>query len=199
MLAKNLGGFADSIHIIDGFPIPICHYKRAKNCRLFKTEAAFGYCSGKDEKYYGFHGHLVISAEGVITGFSLTAAHASEREVLWEVVEGIQGLLIEDKGYLSAKLEHDLSLYHLNLQTLKKSNMKDKRSKHWLRLLTKTRRLIETIISQLVERFHLAKARARDLWHFTSRLYRKLLAHTVALWLNRCSHHPLSFEQLIFD
>lgn len=62
---------------------------------------ALRYCASKDEKYYGFHGHLVISAEGVITGFSLTAANVSERETLWDVVDGIQGLLIGDRGYLS--------------------------------------------------------------------------------------------------
>ncbi len=199
VLARNLGGFSDSIHIIDGFPIPLCHYQRAKNCRLFTVEADFGYCSTKDEKYYGFKGHLVISAEGVITGFSLTAANASEREVLWDMIEGIKGLLLGDKGYLSATLENNLSFYDIELQTPKRSNMIDERPKHWVRLLIKTRRLIETVIGQLVERFHLAKVKARDLWHLTSRIHRKILAHTVALWLNRHSHHPLSFQQLISD
>ncbi len=181
LLARNLGGFSDSVHIIDGFPIPLCHYQRAKNCRLFMGEADFGYCSAKDEKYYGFHGHLVISAEGVITGFSLTAANASEREVLWDVIEGIKGLLLGDKGYLSAALENDLSFYDIELQTPKRSNMIDERPKHWIRLLIKTRRLIETVIGQLVERFHLAKVKTRDLWHLTSRIHRKILAHTVFL------------------
>ena len=54
-------------------------------------------------------------------------------------------------------------------------------------------------IGQLVERFHLTKIRARDLWHLTSRIYRKLLAHTVALWLNRRSDNPLCFRHLISD
>lgn len=65
-------------------------------------EANFGYCASQDEKYYGFHGHLVVSAEGVITGFCLTSANASERKALWGVVDGIKGLLIGDKGYLSS-------------------------------------------------------------------------------------------------
>jgi hypothetical protein len=33
LLAVNLGGFNEPIHLIDGFPIPLCHYQRAKNCR----------------------------------------------------------------------------------------------------------------------------------------------------------------------
>ena len=39
LLARKLGGLSDSIHLIDGFPIPLCHYQRAKNCRLFMAEA----------------------------------------------------------------------------------------------------------------------------------------------------------------
>ncbi|MEM8674884.1 MAG: transposase [Cyanobacteria bacterium P01_G01_bin.67] len=69
-----------------------CHYQRAKNRRLLMGEANFGYCASKDEKYYGFHGHLVISVEGVITGFCLRGTNASEREALWDVVDRIKGL-----------------------------------------------------------------------------------------------------------
>ena len=35
----------------------------------------------------------MISAEGVITGFSLTAANTSEREALWDMTAEIEGLL----------------------------------------------------------------------------------------------------------
>ena len=38
-LAKKMGGLADSVHLIDGLPIPLCHYQRAKNCRLFAGSA----------------------------------------------------------------------------------------------------------------------------------------------------------------
>lgn len=92
-----------------------------------------------------------------------------------------------------------MSLNQWNLQTPKRSNMIDERSRHWVRTLIRTRRLVETVIGQLVERFHLEKVRARDLWHLTSRINRKLLAHTVALWLNRHSNNPLRFHQLISD
>jgi hypothetical protein len=53
------------------------------------------------------------------------------------------------------------------------------------------RRLIETVIGQLVERFSIEKVWARDLWHLTSRINRKLLAHTVCRWLNRHNIEPL--------
>ena len=198
-LAQKVGGLADSIHLIDGLPVPLCHYQRAKNCQLFTGLANFGYCAAKDEKYYGFKVHLVISLEGVITGFTLTPANASERDSLWEIAHGITGLLIGDKGYLGKDLQQDLLNWGIDLQTAKRSNMKDDRDRYWVKLLVKTRRLVETVIGQLCERFHLQKVRARDLWHLTHRLNRKLLAHTLAFWINRDSAYPLQFEQLISD
>ena len=126
-LAKKMGGLTDLVHLIDGLPIPLCHYQRAKNCRLFAGSANFGYCATKDEKYYGFKGHLVISLEGVITGFTLTPANGSERDALWEITSGINGLLIGDKGYLGNDLQRDLLNSRINLQTAKRSNMKDDR------------------------------------------------------------------------
>ena len=63
----------------------------------------------------------------------------------------------------------------------------------------KTRRLVETVIGQLSERFHLQTVRSWDLWHFTNRINRKILAHTLAFWINRHSLHPLQFEQIISD
>lgn len=199
VLAKKLGGLSDPIHLTDGVPMPLCHYQRAKNCQLFSGLANFGYCAAKDEKYYGFKGHLVMSLSGVITGFALTPANGSERDALWESGVGIKGLIIADKGYLGSDLQQDLLNWGINLQTAKRSNMKDCRDRHWVKLLVKTRRLVETVIGQLSERFHLQKIKARDLWHLTNRINRKLLAHTLAFWINRHSFHPLRFDQLISD
>ncbi|TAN35447.1 hypothetical protein EPN27_03860 [Patescibacteria group bacterium] len=58
--------------------------------------------------------------------------------------------------------------------------MQDARSPKYVRLLNKTRRIIETVIGQLTERLHIEKIRARDLWHLTNRIGRKLLSHAMA-------------------
>ena len=74
--------------------------------------------------------------------------------------------------------------------------MKDSRPKAWFKILMRIRRLIETVIRQLVERFNLEKVWARDTFHLTSHINRKLLAHTVCRWLNRDNPHPLKFDNL---
>jgi hypothetical protein len=38
--ATLLGGYADTIHVIDGFPLPVCHRARAKRCTIFREVSA---------------------------------------------------------------------------------------------------------------------------------------------------------------
>jgi hypothetical protein len=77
--------------------------------------------------------------------------------------------------------------------------MKDPRSPATVRFLQRIRRLVETVIGQLSERFNIEKVRARDMWHLTSRISRKLLAHTVCYWLNRHSPDPSQFNDLVTE
>jgi hypothetical protein len=75
--------------------------------------------------------------------------------------------------------------------------MSDPRGKHFNRWLTSTRRLVETVIAQLSQQFHIEKVRARDLWHLTNRIGRKVLAHTVGIMVNKMLDNPhLQFERL---
>lgn len=197
-LAEKLGAFNDPVHLVDGIPMPVCRFARANFSHVFRGEAAFGYCAAKREIYYGFHGHLLISLRGVVTSFTLTAANGDERQALWDLIKEIRGLLGGDKGYISAPLHQDLLTEGVNLQTPLRSNMHDDRDPAWVRTLMSSRRIIETVIGQLSERFHIEKVRARDLWHQTSRLARKLLGHTVGVFLNLMrGREPLQFDGLI--
>ena len=85
-----MGAIDDPIHLIDGVPIPVCQYARASRCQKFKGEATFGYCAAKDQKYYGFN--------GCIANFGMAGSTVDERDILWEMSDGISGLTIGDKG-----------------------------------------------------------------------------------------------------
>lgn len=197
-LATNLNAFGDALHIIDGLPIPICKFARAHFSQIFKGDASYGYCASKKERYYGFRGHIVISSTGIITAATFTKANVDERDACPELVKKIKGLLLGDKGYIRPELQDQLKKQGLNLETPLRENMKDGRSKDFLRWMLGTRRLIETVIGQLTERFHIEKVRARDLWHQFSRFWRKLLAHTVSIKLSlMINNEPLQFEHLV--
>jgi len=57
---------------------------------------------------------------------------------------------------------------------------------------------IDTVFGQLTDRFHIKRVWAKDLWHLTGRIYRKVLAHTLVLILNmKQGNPPLQFDRLL--
>ena len=194
----DLGAVTDPIHLVDGCPMPVCVPTRAPQCRCFPEAADFGYCAAKKQYYYGLHGHLMITFDGVITAWTVTPAAGDEREALWDLTDGVRGLVIGDKGYISAFLQAELAATGIDLQTPLRANMTDPRAPWIVRQLMRTRRLVETVVGQRTEQFHFEKIRARDGWHLTSRIARKVLAHTLGIFMNRqLGRSDLQFEGLI--
>lgn len=140
----------------------------------------------------------MITFDGVITAWTVTPAAGDEREALWDLTDGVRGLVIGDKGYISAFLQAELAATGIDLQTPLRANMTDPRAPWIVRQLMRTRRLVETVVGQLTEQFHFEKIRARDGWHLTSRIARKVLAHTLGIFMNRqLGRSDLQFEGLI--
>lgn len=188
----------DNIHLIDGFPIPVCHYGRAYRHKNYRQIATFSYCAAKQEKYYGFEGHLLVNLSGMIKGFTFAPAHIDERAIAPEITGHIHGLLGADKGYISPSLDQYYQSQGIDLQTPLRRNMTDDRPKPVLKRLMKVRRTVETVIGQLAERFNIQKVRAKDLWHLSHRLIRKVLSHNLCFVLNKqLGNPPLQFELLI--
>jgi hypothetical protein len=199
LLAIDMQAFDDTIHFFDGFPLPVCRFKRAGYSTSFRGDASYGYCASKAERYYGFKGHLIISLSGIATRFTVAPAHDDERDGLPELTEGFHGLLIADKGLIRPELNQALVDKGILLQTPLRKNMKDTRPKWFVRKIVSMRRLIETVISQLTERFNIENIRAKKLWHFLRRVTRKILAHTIAFAINKTLNinNPLQFQRLI--
>lgn len=62
------------------------------------------------------------------------------------------------------------------------------------------RKVVETVGSHLTERLSINKIRVHDLWHFQSRLLRKILTHTVAVYLNlQLKRKPLDLDDLVLN
>lgn len=131
-------------------------------------------------------------------GITVTAANIDEREAAYDVLRAIEGLVLGDKGYIRPQFKADCEALGIDLQTPLRQNMKERRPRWWLKLLQRVRKRIETVIGQLEQRFGLAKTRARDAWHLTNQVTRKLLAHTIGVWLNlRQGRKPLDLDGLL--
>ncbi|MEM8614322.1 MAG: IS982 family transposase [Cyanobacteria bacterium P01_H01_bin.105] len=198
-LLEELAARQSHLYRVDGFPIPVCGFKRAPQAKVFKGLASFGSSATKLGTFYGFRGHLLIDANGVVLGLSVTAANVDERDVVPELVLGLDGLLLGDKGYIRQQLADDLAQQDLMLLTPLRTNMEgyDALTNQ---AISRERQLVETVIGHLDHWFDIEQMLARDLWHLTSRLARKLLAHTVMVWLNRQQGRPyLQLADIIAD
>ncbi len=197
-LVRMLGAGRSDIHLVDGFPMDVCVRTRANRSKVYKGQAAYGYCASKKKSFYGFHGHLLTDARGVAVDMTVTAANIDERDSIYDLLEGIKGLMIGDKGYIRPELKQDCESFGIDLQTPLRKNMKDKRPRSVVRKLMNIRRRIETVIGQLAEYFELQRVRTRDEWHLTSRVARKLLGITVGIYLNiQSGHEPMQFEGML--
>ncbi len=141
----------------------------------------------------------MINSEGVITEITATAANIDERDSLWDLINEVQGMVIADKGLIGVDYRNELRQFtQIDLQTAVRSNMKETRSEKFVKWLKSKRRLVETVIGQLTERFNIEKVRARKLWYLTNRIARKVLAHTVCVFINKQNGNPpLQFELLL--
>ena len=114
--------------------------------------------------FYGLEGHLRVCWPGMIAQATLAPADAHDRWVAeYDFLEGVRegSFVLGDTNYWSPVLGGALSGYGVSLIAPKKTP--NKRQRHpWPRWLTNARRRIETVISQLVERYGAKRVRARD-------------------------------------
>jgi hypothetical protein len=186
-----------ALSCIDSVPTPVCRFGRAYTCARFRGQAAFGRDTGSKATFYGFRHHLRICWPGVVRAVSIAPANVHDRDLVPELVEGAIGQVLGDRNYWDPKLMAELVPAGIMLQAPFKKRASDP-DPLGSRVLTRVRWRIETVAAQLVQRYQLKRIWARDAWHLTSRVLRKILSHTIAVWL--ClerGHSPLQFAQLL--
>jgi hypothetical protein len=185
-----------ALALVDSLPVPACRFARAHRCRSLRGFAAFGYDALAHQTFYGFRLHLRVSWPGVITAAALAPANEADRAVAPQLLAGLAGWALGDKGYWSPSLRAELAPGGLDLIAPRRG--KGSGTSRWPAWLAQTRRRIETVLSQLTERSHAKRTRARDEWHLMARWLRKLASHTMAVLLcQRAGLDPLAFARLL--
>jgi hypothetical protein len=186
-----------SLMIVDSFPIPACLFARATRCQRFAGRASFGKDRLICQTFYGFRLHVCMSKDGLITRFVLAPANEQDIRVIPEVVKDWIGTVMGDRNYWSPLLFEELARKGVKLIAPYRRKSKDP-NPAWSKSINHVRHLIETVFSQLTGRYNAKKVWARDIWHLLSRLYRKVLSHTLAFMLNlKLGNPPLQFEKLL--
>ena len=184
--------------LVDSMPLPACLFARAYRCERFRGEAAFGKDTLLKQTFYGFRVHMRVCWPGVITRISVAPANAHELGVLPELLERSRGVAVGDRNYCSPERREELArsmgVTLLAPYRNKKRDPNPQRSAY----LSRLRYRIDTIFSQLTERYRIKRVWAKDLWHLAGRLLRKVLSHTIAFLLNhRIGNQPLQLSRLL--
>ena len=95
-------------------------------------------------------------------------------------------LVLGDKAYVSAPAAAELwQQNRIRLQTLPRRNQKKQLPSVTRKVINQVRQMIETVNAQLESQFNVEKNHAHTFWGLCTRLYSKLTAHTLCIYINR--------------
>ncbi len=173
---------------IDSLPVPVVQFHLAPGAsrQWAANGAAFGHVSSKKQTIFGYKMQLLVTLGGVILDFELVPANISDLQGGYELLQEHRDLsAVADKGYISEKVA--LSLLEGNnicLLTAPRANQKRQLPPQVAECLNRVRQLIETVNGQLVDQLNLQTNHAHTFWGLCTRLYTKLTAHTLCIYIN---------------
>ena len=175
--------------LIDSLPVPVVQFHLVPRSTgdWAAFGARFGKVPSKKQTIFGYKLHLLVTFGGVILDFELAPANATDLNVGFEMLAEHTDLdVLGDKAYISA--EKAAQLWHSNrlrLRTLPRRNQKPQPSPEKRRLFNALRQMIETVNGQLTAQFNIETNHAHTFWGLCTRLYTKLTAHTLCIYINR--------------
>jgi hypothetical protein len=189
---------------IDSLPVPVVqfHLVPGASSEWATHGATFGKVVTKKQTIFGYKLHLLVTLNGVILDFVLAPAHITDLQVGEELLnEHTDLVVIGDKGYISGQLATMLADHNrLQLLTIPRRNQKRQLPANVAHLLNARRQIIETVHGQLTEQLSIETNHAHSFWGLCARLYTKLTAHTLSVYLNRLLGNIefLQIKQLAF-
>lgn len=189
IILERLDVGQDAQCAIDSLPIPVVqfHLVPGSSGDWKAHGATYGKVSSKKVTIFGYKLHLLITLGGVILDFELAPANEADLTVGVELLGQHTDLTVYgDKGYISAVVAAELlATKRLRLLTLPRSNQKIHVPAPVRKTFNAVRQIIETVNGQLAEQFHIEHNHAHTFWGLCTRLYSKLTAHTLCIFINR--------------
>ncbi len=204
MILSRMELYWDEHCVVDSLPISVVQFHLAPQARIKWSDwgADYGPVPSKKVMTFGFKLHMLITMGGLIIDFELAPASNLDLAVGRELLAAHGNrIVIGDKAYVSAPAAEELWHYNrIRLLTKPRKNQKKQLPPRISRLYDSVRQMIETVISQLTAQFSIETIRAHSLWGLCARLYTKLTAHTLCIYVNRLLGAPdyLKIKQLAF-
>ena len=192
--------------VMDSLPLPMVQFRLVPFASSSSDWRAYGSTYGKvpskKQTIFGYKRHLLIAMNGVILDFELAPANECDSEVGFELLSEHTDLqVVGDKAYLSAeKAAHLWQQNRIQRTTIPRRNQQKQLPHTLRRLYNSIRQMIETVNAQLAQQFKIEVNHAHSFWGLCTRLYTKLAAHTLCIFLNRLLDKPafLQIKALAF-
>jgi hypothetical protein len=190
--------------VIDSLPLPVMQfYLVPSSSGDWKASGStFGKVSSRNETIFGYKLHLLIAMNGVILDFELAPANEFDLQVGFELLSEHTDLqVLGDKAYISAEKAAQLwKENRIQLQTIPRRNQRKLLPAFLQHLFNAARQIIETVNAQLSNQFNIEVNHAHTFWGLCTRLYTKLAAHTLCIYINRLLGKPdfLQIKSLAF-
>ena len=204
MLLSDMEGASEPLCVIDSLPIPVIqfHLAPASTNDWECYGADYGHVASKKQTIFGYKLHLLVTATGVIVDFALAPASETDLSVGYQLLTGHQHKqVIGDKAYISAEIKDQFAQENrIDLITIPRRNQRPQLSRQTKRWIHQVRQIVETVNGQLSQQFRIQNNHAHTFWGLCTRLYAKLTAHTLCIYLNQLfkKEETLQIKQLAF-
>ena len=189
IILKKMDIALDDSAVIDSLPVPVVQFYLVPGSTgdWQAYGATFGKVPSKKETIFGYKQHLLITLSGLILDFELAPANETDLNVGYELLCQHTDLRVfGDKAYISQEKAEELwRNQRIRLQTLPRKNQKKAIPVEMRKLFNRIRQRIETVNNQLSNQFNIETNHAHTFWGLCTRLYTKLAAHTISIYINR--------------
>lgn len=196
---------ADDVWIVDSTPVECARSRETVKRSDLAGWANYGYCRSHSRFYWGLKLHLVCTPAGLPVTWALADPKIDERQVLAALIDNEPhlttarpGLLIlADKGYIAAELDHFLAAR--GIQLLRPSYRNRGTPQPAEALLKTVRQLIESVNDTLKGQLDLEQHGGRTIEGVGVRVAQRILAMTCAIWHNRTIGTPITRSLIAYD
>lgn len=175
---KRCFGQCTGLSFVDSTSLRVCHNMRIASHKVFDGIAA----RSKNSMgwFFGFKLHFLCNDRGELLKVRFTPANVDDRKGLLQMIQGIFGKILADRGYISKDLLAQLlNDWGIELITGLKKNMHTLLPAKWEdRFFLRKRSIVETIIDQFKNISQIEHSRHRSVTNFMVNAVCALIAYS---------------------
>lgn len=201
-LATSTGLLDDDIWIVDSTPVECGRSRETVKRSDLAGTAEYGYCASHSRFFWGMRLHLISTLHGMPVGYALTGAKTDERATLLTMLDDCPvpvpagQVIMADKGYNGLWLEEELTGGGVELIRPARKGEAPRPGRQFLKPL---RQRIESVFATLKGQLGLERHGGRTVGGVASRMVRRLLALTAAIWHNHATGQPVLRSLIAYD